>query len=99
MEKVVYESQRKSLFKRRLVAKKAIERAKGKGCVSCGFKDKRALEFNHIRGQKEFNISVSMCKGYAVDRILREIEKCEVLCRNCHIIKTKDDWKQKWGVA
>lgn len=40
------------------------------------------LEFDHL-GDKNFNISGGLAgKPWAV--VLREIEKCEVVCANCH---------------
>jgi len=51
-------------------------------CLDCGEGDPVVLEFDHVR-DKEFDI------GHALpyrnwQRILDEIEKCEVVCRNCH---------------
>ena len=51
-------------------------------CVDCGESDPVVLEFDHLR-DKEFDI------GHALpyrswSSILAEIEKCDVVCRNCH---------------
>ena len=54
--------------------------------MDCGESDPLVLEFDHLR-DKSFAIS----RGWA-DRgwesILREIEKCEVVCANCHRRRT-----------
>lgn len=51
-------------------------------CVDCGETDLLVLEFDHLR-DKEFVISVGIThKPWPA--VLREIEKCEVLCANCH---------------
>lgn len=56
-------------------------------CVDCGMTDYRCLEFDHIRGVKEFEISRV---AYSWDRVLKEIEKCDVRCANCHRIRHAD---------
>lgn len=56
-------------------------------CVDCGESDYRVLEFDHIIGKKEFNISDGPNKFRAWKRIASEIEKCEIRCANCHRLK------------
>lgn len=61
---------------------------KGLVCGRCGFDDYRALEFHHhARGGKEFNVADMIRSGLSVESIRREIEKCSVLCSNCHQIE------------
>lgn len=65
-------------------------------CVDCGNSDFRVLEFDHIFGNKNYNISDMI--GYKWQTILSEIAKCEVVCANCHVIRTykrDDSYKQK----
>ncbi len=52
-----------------------------KGCCICGEKDPCCLDFHHIQ-DKEFEVS----KGTDVskERLEKEIQKCVVLCANCH---------------
>ena len=51
-------------------------------CVDCGETDPVVLEFDHL-GDKEFNIGQGLpYRNW--QRILDEIEKCDVVCRNCH---------------
>lgn len=52
-------------------------------CVDCGETDPVVLEFDHVRGEKEFNISRMMI-DYSAGAILAEVAKCEVRCANCH---------------
>lgn len=61
-----------------------------RGCVLCGIKDPRVLQFDHL-GKKEFNIAEVVSRGMGKSRILQEIIKCQVLCANCHAIKTFED--------
>lgn len=57
------------------------------GCAVCGYNEHpAALDFNHISGDKQFNISQDPKR--AKSAILEEIAKCEILCANCHRIKT-----------
>ncbi len=43
------------------------------------------LEFHHIdSNKKEAAVSTMVAQGFSKKRILNEIKKCDVLCRNCH---------------
>lgn len=56
-------------------------------CIDCGETDPIVLEFDHFK-EKTNNIS-SMCnQAVSVNRIKKEIEKCEVRCAHCHRRKT-----------
>lgn len=59
-----------------------IEYLRARPCADCGEDDVLVLEFDHL-SDKHFNISGGL-PGKAWDVILREIEKCEVVCANCH---------------
>lgn len=59
-------------------------------CADCGEDDPIVLEFDHL-GDKEFNVGHAGQMGFSWDRILAEIAKCEVVCRNCHVRRT---WKR-----
>lgn len=56
-------------------------------CVDCLEGDILVLEFDHLR-DKDKNVSDMVREGYGWDRILEEIDKCEVRCSNCHKRKT-----------
>lgn len=53
-------------------------------CIDCGEPDPVVLEFDHIRGKKVATVGALLATGYKWNRILAEIEKCEVRCANCH---------------
>ena len=56
-------------------------------CVDCGEDRWKVLEFDHVRG-KHKNIAYLVSRGYSWDTIMREIEKCDVVCGNCHRLRT-----------
>lgn len=80
---------RKSIIVRKLHAY-----LKENPCTNCGFDKVAALDFDHLDEQeKEMNISLMIADGYSWENILKEIKKCQVLCSNCHRIKTARDYK------
>ena len=67
-------------------------------CVDCGLSDWRVLQFDHIDySLKQFNVS-EMLWSYSWKTIQNEINKCEVRCANCHVIRTSHQfgtWRTK----
>ncbi len=86
------ERQRKADNRRKIIEsnRQVINRIKTeRGCVDCGYAENAdALQFDHVRGQKDFNVSEGVMKSLGLTRILEEVEKCEVRCGNCHLIIT-----------
>jgi len=59
----------------------------GNGCVDCGLKDIECLEFDHkTRDDKIINISRAK-QSLSIDKLINEINKCEIRCANCHRLK------------
>ena len=52
-------------------------------CQECGESDVRVLEFHHV-GDKDMAVAYMVSSGYSVERIQAEIDKCTILCANCH---------------
>ncbi len=59
-------------------------------CIRCGERDIRVLEFHHI-GDKDMAVAYMVSAGYSIERIQAELDKCEVLCANCHRKLTVDE--------
>lgn len=58
---------------------------KKKICGKCNEDRWFCLEYHHINPEnKKFTIAESISKGYGKESILKEIEKCILLCGNCH---------------
>lgn len=64
-----------------------IEYLSAHPCVDCGETDIVVLQFDHQR-DKESDVAKLVRRGYAWDRVLAEIEKCQVVCANDHRRRT-----------
>ena len=62
-------------------------------CSKCGETDPIVLEFDHIRGKEE-EIARLITNGASIDRLEKEMRRCQVLCSNCHRRKTAKE--QGW---
>lgn len=71
--------------------KYVIEYLKSHPCISCGETDIVVLEFDHTR-DKKCNVS-KLIAASTLKLVKEEIEKCQVLCANCHKRKTAKDYK------
>lgn len=69
--------------KRRAI-KKALIKIKGGKCSICGY-DKciQALQFHHLDPNKK-DIGVSTNLSTDFDKLKKEVEKCILVCANCH---------------
>lgn len=56
-------------------------------CVDCGERNPLVLEFDHL-DDKHKNVSEMVRTGYSIKKINMEIEKCSVVCSNCHRLRT-----------
>lgn len=58
-------------------------------CADCGGRFPRVcMDFDHVRGVKVDSISRMIRMSYSWELILSEMAKCEVVCSNCHRIRT-----------
>lgn len=57
-------------------------------CIDCGNDDLEVLEFDHLDpSEKKYNVSEMLAFPWRT--IQAEIDKCVVLCSNCHTRKTR----------
>ena len=64
-------------------------------CAVCHESDIRVLEFDHIYpAEKKFSISQAVKLGFSWSEVEKEINKCRILCANCHKKHTagQGDW-------
>lgn len=54
-------------------------------CEVCGFSHPASLDFHHENDDKENNVSTLVRNGNK-EKVILEIEKCRILCSNCHRI-------------
>lgn len=60
------------------------------GCTDCGYREHaEALDFDHLPGEMKVAGIAQMLRGRrARDVVLAEVAKCEVVCANCHRVRT-----------
>jgi len=88
------ENNAKHRRKRMLANRKIVlEHFKKNPCVDCGETDPIVLQFDHVRGEKSFSIG-NKYRDIEPENLLKEIEKCETRCANCHARRTAK--QQKW---
>ena len=70
--------------KRGLDRKLSLVKACGGKCSRCGYAiNLAALAFHHLGG-KEFQLDARSLSNRKLEPILKEVEKCILLCNNCH---------------
>ena len=68
--------------------RKIIDAIKNGPCVDCGNTfPPCAMDFDH-RGNKLDSVSRLVSNGFSINKIMEEIAKCDLVCANCHRIRT-----------
>lgn len=57
-------------------------------CLDCGETNPIVLEFDHISDNKVDSVVQLALKPCSLNTLIKEIKKCEVVCANCHRIRT-----------
>lgn len=83
-----YERSSKAIYARKNERRKELKLEligmKGRKCETCGYnKCVAALEFHHRGKNKDSDLS-SMIKNGSRQKALKEVERCMLLCANCH---------------
>jgi hypothetical protein len=74
----------KITYEKQLARKVECVKYKGGKCIVCNY-DKYigALDFHHVNPEeKEFNIA--QLRSYSLEFLIKELDKCVLLCKNCH---------------
>jgi L-lysine 2,3-aminomutase len=65
-----------------------VQAKKEEPCADCGVSyPYYVMDFDHVSGEKVMMISQLVLRG-ATTKLMTELEKCEVVCANCHRIRT-----------
>lgn len=90
IRKAYYETNKQIEIARTAVTKEKyrqwfIELKSSLSCEVCNETHPATLQFHHPNPEvKDFSVSQAISHGYSKKSILQEIEKCKVLCANCH---------------
>jgi len=76
---------RRSVARFRKHKQRAVDYKGGK-CQVCGYnKSLRSLDFHHRDpGEKDVKFNSNWVKQWNFERVKKELDKCDLLCRNCH---------------
>lgn len=67
-----------------------INKYKEQPCADCrGTFPLCCMDFDHVRGEKKFNFGGGKMGMPSFSIIEEEIAKCDVVCANCHRIRTE----------
>jgi hypothetical protein len=73
-----------------------LDKLKSAPCMDCGNSfPPECMDFDHARGEKAFGIGPN--RGMRIERLMVEVAKCDLVCSNCHRIRTKERNQYKKG--
>lgn len=55
-----------------------------KGCLYCDEADACCLDFHHKEGEHKIKEVSQMLYTFSQSMVFKEVEKCDVVCANCH---------------
>lgn len=76
-----------------LIAQKRVlvEEIKKGPCADCENRfPSPAMDLDHVRGDKTTDISKMVGQSYSMEALVEELTKCELVCANCHRIRTAE---------
>ena len=79
-------------WRRRLEAQDRNDEIKlQRGCADCGWAEwARGLDWDHVRGVKVLSVASLIANGRPWTEIEEEMAKCDLVCANCHRIRTAE---------
>lgn len=90
-----YKAERERLEKRQKEQRQKLEQMLHEVKTKCGRCDESrfaALDFHHKDPlTKEITVAEAFARNWTVERVKKEIDKCEVICSNCHRV-------EHWGM-
>lgn len=61
-------------------------------CADCGGTFPAVcMDFDHRHGSKTLNVADAVNRGWGWERLIAEIQKCDIVCANCHRVRTASD--------
>jgi len=73
-----------------------LEKQKDFPCLDCGKRyPPYVLDFDHRDGEEKFLEVSKMVGSYSIKRLEEEVAKCDIVCSNCHRIRTHGGKKKK----
>jgi hypothetical protein len=82
-------TQRAEACQRRKAQRSKIDKLKAGPCLDCKRRfPSECMDFDHREGASKVG-TISQLIGCSFDKILAEIAKCDLICTNCHRIRTR----------
>jgi hypothetical protein len=69
-------------------------------CLDCGYigiDHPEVMDFDHVRGNKVNNVTKLFAKNRPLRELAQEILKCDLVCSNCHRIRSADRRRKQFG--
>jgi hypothetical protein len=88
------DKERKRLYSNNVESRDRIRKitrdARDRPCMDCGQSyPYYVMDFDHRDpANKEFTVARMVSSNMSPEKVLKEIEKCDVVCANCHRIRT-----------
>lgn len=108
-EKLVYSTREKEKIRKLRNGRRQFDKCrkhvhdilKNSSCKDCGEDNWILLEFDHLpEYDKISEISTMVRHGFSLNKINKEIAKCEIVCPNCHKLRTYKrgnwEWVKEW---
>jgi len=86
--KKVHENRRIASNVQRAKTRQLVNQIKNSPCIDCGLLyEPVCMDFDHLDTTTRYCMEFSQLRG-STNKILEEIKKCELVCSNCHRVRT-----------